>query len=227
MHEFTILENYSSAIVFSLALCSLLYNLFLIAQIRYGQKPINKLTLRPYQLSAAYFVVQIAHEIAYYPVLERNLEEGDTKIKYRKIDFYILKAILCLRNFFLLFWLIERVFADHILYAFVAHQADLRLEELEISKEKYVKREKSIQRAYRVLKAFLALSQTAFVVCLIVFSKEVKGFMYLTPFVGLTWKILNVSAFLTLLITYLYLNIALLLMMRRKHWLEFKKHILW
>ena len=63
MKNLSFLEDYSTAIIFSLTLCTLIYNLFLIARIRYGDRPINKLTIVPYKISAVYFIVFIIHDI--------------------------------------------------------------------------------------------------------------------------------------------------------------------
>ena len=65
MSGISILESYSIDITFSLALCTLLYTLFLIAKIRYGGKPINKLTIGPYQFTIAYIFLFMFNNIVF------------------------------------------------------------------------------------------------------------------------------------------------------------------
>ena len=124
-----------------------------------------------------------------------------------------------------MFWLIERVFSDHILYAFVSHQSELRLGELEVCKEKYMIREKRIQRIYRLCTALLAIIQTAIVLAEAIIQNE--GERYFSPYLGILWNTVNIFFLVSLLIAYMYINIGLLVAMHRRHRLEFKEHIWW
>ena len=134
MKNLSFLEDYSTAIIYSLTLCTLIYNLFLIARIRYGDRPINKLTIVPYKISAVYFVVFIIHDIDFQLFTYHLMSDNENYLKYSKHHYALLMTTYGLRNLLLLCWLIYRVYTDHILLAFVDHQSDLRLDELEVSK---------------------------------------------------------------------------------------------
>ena len=225
MHEFKILEDYAGAIVFSLAVCSLLYNLFLISKIRYGQIPTNKLTIVPYYLSAVYFSVLFVHEIVYQLAYKDQLDEGGTLVKFSMKYMPIIGATYTLRDFLLVIWLIERVFSDHILYSFVNHQSELRLDELEVTKEEYMNREKKIQLFYRAFAIIVALTQTGIILLVGIFHNKKDKDVFLPPSIGILWFTVNASVLMGLLIAYMYLNICLLLVQHRRHRLEFKEHI--
>ena len=59
MEGYDISYNYAPALTFATLIITVLYNVFVIMQIKYGEVLITRTSLKPYYLSLAYLVVSV------------------------------------------------------------------------------------------------------------------------------------------------------------------------
>ena len=66
------------------------------------------------------------------------------------------------------------------------------------------------------------LVETVIVILTLIFEKDKN--IDTNSYVGVTWNVIDGSILISVLVLYMYFNIKLLLIMHKRHRLEFKKH---
>ena len=76
----SIIEDYAECFTIAIVLATIIYNIFLIAKIKYGEIVITKLTLLPYYFSFVFLVLMAANEVIEELISQKKIVDGKHKI---------------------------------------------------------------------------------------------------------------------------------------------------
>ena len=173
----SIIPVYGESITFSLIVSTLIYNIFLISRIKFGEILITKLTLRPYYLSAIFCTTFMIHEAIEAIIIEESLLQGeDSLIAKSHIQYRLEKFFHCSLNILFMAFIGFRIFENQILNNFMDFQDKFRLEELEIVKPHYIKRENRIEYFSKFLMHIFTYMYIVAFVFTEIFIKDSAGF---------------------------------------------------
>ena len=106
--------------MFSLILSTLLYNAFLVAQIKYGNVVITKLTLIPYHLSMAFVTLFLLSQVIEEYIDEDLLAHGSDWVEDRSGTSRRLWILFYwIRSWVFMLFIGFRIFEDQMLQVFV------------------------------------------------------------------------------------------------------------
>ena len=201
--EITFIDLYGESIMFSLIVLTFLYNIFLIARIKFGEILITKLTLLPYYLSACFCAVFMVHELFAELIIEKSISEGvDNLIAKTHIQYRLEKFIHCSLAILFMCFIGFRIFENQILHVFVDFQDEFRLEELEVAKVHYTERENRIEYFSKLLMFLFIIVYVAALILQEVFIEDSIGFN--VHYVNLAYSL--VDLFVLLFEIRLYFN---------------------
>ena len=145
-------DSYYTEIAIAVIVSLIIFGAILLTRIRYGEFIITNLTLRPYVIALILLSVMLIGNCIqeyYVTVVYKNdykmLVEHFIYTKALKITFFVfsqLKILLAIE------FIRTRSFETQILNYFVWYQRQLRLQNLDVARDHYQKREKQMHRAY-------------------------------------------------------------------------------
>ena len=156
-----VLEEYGDQFTLAVILITIMYNLFLIMQIKYGDKLITKLTLWPYYFSLLALIFFAGMEIVEEYISESLLFSNENFIPGKVTGRRFWLSMYCFRQVSWLCFIGLRVFEDTVLLMFIEFQSGLRLDQLEVARPLYLEQEVYLTRLAKIILSLFATLQIA------------------------------------------------------------------
>ena len=143
MSDITLFDRYGTELALAIVMLTCLHNVVLICRINFRrERLITKLTLRPYYVSLAYLIALIPYCINASLEFEINLS---FRFQTELSDFSN-----CMGKILLLCFIAVRIFEDSIILLFMDFQNAFRLEELEIARSHFRRKEQVLSYNLRL-----------------------------------------------------------------------------
>ena len=126
---------------FALIITVMLFNISRIVAIRYGDAKITHITLRPYYISlgllCAMFLENFYYLMAINVIYKDDWSAYFKSFKTRNIILFFSELVSLAKFALILIFVIARTFEHEILVYFIRYQGRLKLQNLEVERERY------------------------------------------------------------------------------------------
>ena len=158
-------DEYNFEMIFALIVTILIYNIFKIVQIHYGDAVITRITTRPYKITMVLLIVMLC-EISYNLVIKNivyavDFHEYISDITKRPFFIFLLDIPYQLKQWLVMCFFFSRTFETQILSYFMRYQGRLKLQNLELARDQYQKWEKIYSRIYVAQCVFISIFPSA------------------------------------------------------------------
>ena len=212
--------HYGFELAFAIIVTVMLWNIFMVVKLRYGNMNITHHTARPHIISMFLLTASLVEVVIYLLVTNVFFDNWITFLGFYK-EHYLMQTIVALvlysKYSLILIYMLARTYEHFSLHFFISYQKSCILQNLEPAKEEFNKKEKIHHKAFNIVSFVIALPLLVWGVLpakYLTNEDAVVSFANLYFVVGLVFV---TSA-------YISTEVPLLRDMRKFHRFEYEKH---